>query len=96
MRGSFDQAGVFSAREQWTTRSGRRARHGVWREQGQAGSVRRQLLLQPGHHAGAGTLDRPSLNQVAMRVNQLTRVPMQSTLSEAIAEKWDPLTMESL
>jgi hypothetical protein len=44
MRGSFDQPGVCSAREQWTTRSERPARHDVWREQAQVGSVRRQLL----------------------------------------------------
>jgi hypothetical protein len=44
VRGSFNQAGVFSAREQWTTKSKRRKSHDVWREQFQAGSVRRQLL----------------------------------------------------
>ena len=44
VRGSFNQAGVFSAREQWTTKSKRRESHDVWREQFQAGSVRRQLL----------------------------------------------------
>jgi hypothetical protein len=44
VRGSFNQAGVFSAREQWTTKSKRRGSHDVWREQFQAGSVRRQLL----------------------------------------------------
>ena len=60
MRGSFDQPGVFSAREQWTTRSERPARHDVWREQAQAGSIRRQLLLWPGHHAGAERWAGPS------------------------------------
>jgi hypothetical protein len=44
VRGSFNQAGVFSAREQWTTKSKRRGSYDVWRKQFQAGSVRRQLL----------------------------------------------------
>jgi len=60
MRGSFDQPGVCSAREQWTTKSERPARHDVWREQPQAGSIRRQLLLRPGHHAGAERWAGPS------------------------------------
>ena len=44
VRGSFNQAGVFSTREQWTTKSKRRGSYDVWRKQFQAGSVRRQLL----------------------------------------------------
>src|ERR1700730_16784428 len=44
VRGSFNQAGVFSARKQWTTKSKRRESHDVWCEEFQAWSVRRQLL----------------------------------------------------